>query len=253
MPHRPPIGDAVAVTRVLEIARLPADALRAAADCYIVVDVLRATTTIATLFAAGLESLLVAGDIELARARAREEGRLLFGEVQGLKPEGFDFGNSPVEAAGAPVAGRGGVLFTTNGTAALCALSGRATVVTGAIANLSAVARFAHQFERVLVVCAGNGQGTVFSEEDFAASGAIAAELTALEPGLEIGEQAQFATMLNATAEIANAPHAELLRSLGLGGDVEFCVRRDTSLSVPMVVDSGDGWALLRDSALIRG
>ena len=240
------------MTRIVDVARLPINALEAAADCYIVVDVLRATTTIATLFAAGMESLLVAGEIDFARERAAAEGRLLFGEVHGLRPEGFDFGNSPLESAEAPVAGRGGVLFTTNGTAALCALAGRGAVVAGALANLGAVARFASEFERVVVVCAGNAKGTVFSEEDFAAAGAIVRAIEGLNTGLQPGDQARRARALDAEYEIANAPHAALLRELGLAADVEFCLRRESSQAVPLVVDSGHGWALLRDAGRFR-
>ncbi|MEP6871124.1 MAG: 2-phosphosulfolactate phosphatase [Anaerolineaceae bacterium] len=249
VPHYLLIDHAVAVTRSIDIARLPADALEMGAECYVVVDVLRATTTIATLFAWGMEGLLVAGNIELARTRARAENRLLFGEVHGLRPEGFDFGNSPVEAAKAAVAGCGGALFTTNGTAAFCALAGRGTVISGALANLNSVAPFVRQFERVVVVCAGNSQGTVFSEEDFAAAGAIVGRLAALEPTVNVGDQATVASALDAVTEISNAPHAELLRTLGLGADVEFCMRADTSQAVPLVVDSGAGWALLRESS----
>ncbi len=83
----------------LDVALLPSEALAIAADCYVVVDVLRATTTIATLFAHGLERLTCADDIERARGIARDRGALLFGEVQGLPPEGFDHGNSPAEIA----------------------------------------------------------------------------------------------------------------------------------------------------------
>ncbi len=234
--------------RTLEIARLPADAVLMDADCYIVVDVLRATTTIATLFGGGMESLLVAGDIELARVRAPQDGRLLFGEVGGLKPTGFDFGNSPVEASQAAVAGRDGVLFTTNGTAALCGLAGRGTVLAGALANITALAGFAARFERIVVVCAGNAKGTLFSEEDFAAAGAIAARLAALDPTRELGNGGQRASATDPVAEISNAPHADLLRNLGLAADVEFCVRYDTSGSVPLVVERGEDWARLRDA-----
>ena len=77
------------MTGIVDVARLPINTLEAAADCYIVVDVLRATTTIATLFAAGMESLLVAGEIDFARERAAAEGRLLFGEVHGLRRRSF--------------------------------------------------------------------------------------------------------------------------------------------------------------------
>ena len=222
------------------------------ADCYIVVDVLRATTTIATLFAGGMESLLVAGDIELARDWAKSDGRLLFGEVGGLRPEGFDFGNSPVEASRAAVVGRHGVLFTTNGTAALCGLADRGNVAAGALANVTAVAQFASRFDRVVVACAGNANGEVFSEEDYAAARAIAARIAELDPGRQPPDPTFGASGLDASAVISNAPHAELLRKLGLAEDIEFCVGRDTSLAVPAVVESGDGWALLRDASKPR-
>src|SRR5688500_18674541 len=103
----------------LEIALLPAEAQAIEADCYVVVDALRATTTAATLFARGLRDLVAVDSIEMARDLARRDGRMLFGEVDGHPPAGFDFGNSPVEASTARVEGRGAVLFTTNGTAAL--------------------------------------------------------------------------------------------------------------------------------------
>ena len=87
----------------IDLAMLPAEAEAMPSEAYIVVDVLRATTTIATLFAGGMTSLIAAGRLELARDLAAAEGRLLMGEVGGLPPAGFDFGNSPVEAAAAPV------------------------------------------------------------------------------------------------------------------------------------------------------
>ena len=101
----------------------------------------------------------------------------------------------------------------------------------------------------MVVVCAGNGKGSVFSEEDFAAAGVIAAAVAALGADREVGAQARAAMLLDASREIANATHAGLLRDLGLGADVEFCLRRDTSRAVPVVVESGEGWALLRDAA----
>ncbi|MFN8506617.1 MAG: 2-phosphosulfolactate phosphatase [Dehalococcoidia bacterium] len=172
----------------IELALLPAEAAAIATKAYIVVDVLRATTTIATLFARGMTSLVAAGRIELARELAASEHRLLMGEVHGLPPEGFDFGNSPVEAAAAPVAGRGGVLFTTNGTAALCLLAGRGAVFAGAAANATALAAYvAARYASATVVCAGNGAGARFSLEDFAAAGMIAGALSDAAPAAALG------------------------------------------------------------------
>ena len=235
--------------RTLDVALLPSEALAMGADCFVVVDVLRATTTVATLFAAGLADLVVISDIAEARRRAAEEGRLLFGEIHGLKPEGFDYGNSPLEAAAAPVAGRGAVLFTTNGTAALCSVSGSGTVTTGALANVSAVSHHAASFERVVVVCAGNERGQRFSLEDFAAAGAICRAIRDLDPGRHAGDAANLAMGLNTTAAIEGSEHAAIIRSLGFGADIEFTCQADSSLAVPVVTAHGDGWALLKDGA----
>ena len=234
----------------LDAALLPSEALTFEADCYLVVDVLRATTTIATLFAQGLGSLLAVSDIDLARERAAADGRLLFGEVGGLPPVGFDHGNSPVEAAAAAVRGRDAVLFTTNGTAALCSLPPGAAVITGALANATAAANFAARYDRVVAVCSGNAAGTRFSLEDFTAAGVILASLAATEPSAHIGDGARAAIEVAAQSfDISRAQHAAYLRSLGLGSDVDFAAVRDTSAAVPLVVERGECWALLRDAA----
>lgn len=237
------------MARTLDIAVLPSEALATGADCFIVVDVLRATTTIAALFAAGLSDLVVMSDIAEARRKAAKEGRLLFGEVQGLKPDGFDYGNSPVEAAGAPAAGRGAVLFTTNGTAALCAVAGAGAVVTGALTNLSAAAQHAASYDRVVVVCAGNGRGQRFSLEDFAAAGAICRAIRDLDAGRHAGDAANLAMGMNTTAAIEGSEHAAIVRALGFDADIEFACQADRSRAVPMVTAHGDGWALLKDGA----
>jgi 2-phosphosulfolactate phosphatase len=235
----------------LDLALLPAEALAIDADCYIVVDVLRATTTIATLFARGMLDLVVCNDIQAARDRARDEVRILFGEVGGLPPEGFDYGNSPVEAERLLVAGKRGVLFTTNGTAALYALGARSDmVVTGALSNAAAVVRFAAGYSRVVLVCAGNGGGTRFSQEDFVAAGAIIDRLVGADTQASLGDAALLARVASRDAGlIATSKHAHLLTSLGLAEDVRFALKADTSQAVPQVAETGTGWALLVDAA----
>jgi 2-phosphosulfolactate phosphatase len=235
--------------RTLDVAILPAETVAAEADLFIVVDALRATTTIATLFAAGLRDLLVVNDIGVARQRAAAERRLLFGEVGGLQPEGFDYGNSPLEAASAPVQGRGAVLFTTNGTAALCAVAGVGMAVTGSLANVLAVATHALTFERTVVVCAGNAGGGRFSLEDFAVAGAICRAILEADLVTHAGDAANLAVGLNTAAAVSGSEHAALLRELGLEADIEFALQTDTSRAVPLVSACGDGWALLTDAA----
>lgn len=234
----------------VDVALLPAEALALEADCYIVVDVLRATTTIATLFSRGLADLLVCNDIQLARDRALTDDRLLFGEVGGLPPTGFDYGNSPVEAGRLDLSSRRAVLFTTNGTAALCALAPRGLVLTGALANAAAVARAAETYGRIVVVCAGNGGGTRFSLEDFASAGAIVDRLASTDSDPSLGDAALLARGVSRdNSLIETSSHARLLASLGLADDVQFAMKPDTSTAVPRVAESGSGWARLVDAS----
>jgi 2-phosphosulfolactate phosphatase len=251
---------------MLELAVLPAEAARMDADCFVVIDLLRATTTIATLFEAGLRDLVVVDDIEAARTRAEEEGRLLFGEVGGLRPDGFDYGNSPVEAGEADVNGRGAVLFTTNGTRAICGVAGKGVTVAGSLANLSAVVECARGFARVAIVCAGTEGGERFAVEDFAAAGTIAHALAKASPGLDVGDACGIAMSVTGYEDwiasglpqrtgpsarlIAGGVHGRKLVELGLGGDIRFAAQVDTAHVVPQVVDHGRGWARLEAERL---
>jgi 2-phosphosulfolactate phosphatase len=108
----------------------------------IVVDVVRATTTLVVMCDGGCARVLVAGDSAAARAFVAQhpaEGYLLAGEVGGLRPEGFDFGNSPVELAAADLRGQTLVFSTTNGTRALRACAGARSILAGALRNADAV------------------------------------------------------------------------------------------------------------------
>lgn len=230
----------------IEVAAIPAEALLIRADCYVIVDCLRATTTIATLFARGVADLIVTDDLEQARIRGAAEGRVLFGEVGGLAPEDFDYGNSPVEAAGLDLAGTRGLLYTTNGTTAICALAGRGVVMAGALANLAALAAACERFDTVAVVCAGEGRGTRFGLDDFAAAAALVQSVVARNPEAALGDLALLASRTGGLdGLISESKHARTLRQLGLGVDLEFALRRDTSSAVPTVTGYGQGWALL--------
>jgi 2-phosphosulfolactate phosphatase len=111
----------------------------------IVIDVVRATTTLSVMFDRGCARVLVAGDIPEARAFvAGAAGPLLLaGESGGLRPPGFDFGNSPVELAEAELVGREVVFCTTNGTKALRACAGARAIMAGSLRNAEAVCRAA--------------------------------------------------------------------------------------------------------------
>jgi 2-phosphosulfolactate phosphatase len=156
-------------------SRMPAGAV--AGGIAVVIDVLRASTTIVTALASGAAAVVPLADVDAARRRAAALGgaAILGGERGGRPIAGFDLGNSPAEYRAARVAGRIVVITTTNGTAALDACRGAREVLVGAIVNRTAVAAAARRFAvggaAVHLVCAGT-DGRV-TEEDVLAAGAI--------------------------------------------------------------------------------
>ncbi len=116
------------------------------APTFIVVDVIRATTTLAVFFERGCSRVLVASSIATAREARRALGPsyLLAGEEEGARPPGFDLGNSPAEAAASELRGRQIIFATTNGTRALRAYEGGRAVLAGALRNARAVGALAY-------------------------------------------------------------------------------------------------------------
>ena len=236
------------VTRI-DIALTPAEALLLPlADCYIVIDALRATTTIAALFHGGLRQLTVVAEIARGRSLRPGPGVLLFGEEGGLRPEGFDYGNSPAEAASLDVDGAEAVLVTSNGTVALCAVAGRGVTVAGSLANISAIADFALKHGTVMLVCAGNGGARRFSLEDFAVAAAFVRQVSSASGRAELGDAALLASRIAAPDELVRASeHAEVTRRLGFAADIEYAMQRDIAPSIPVVTSFGDGLAVLQN------
>jgi 2-phosphosulfolactate phosphatase len=139
-------GEGMTVDVALAPSFVAREPERRRATVYVVIDLIRATTTLSVFFAHGGRRVYVAESIAGARAAARvlaEEAApppLLGGESGGVAPPGFDHGNSPAEYAAGDVAGRDLVFATTNGTRALLACAGGAAVLAGALRNAAAVA-----------------------------------------------------------------------------------------------------------------
>lgn len=122
--------------------QVPSLASNPSPDCAIVVDVLRATTTIATAFAAGAEAVRAVAelaDLDAASAAWPQERRLRSGERGGQPVEGYDLGNSPLDYTAETVAQKRIFMSTTNGTRALACVQTAPVLLTAAFVNLSAV------------------------------------------------------------------------------------------------------------------
>ena len=234
----------------LDVALLPRLLRRPETSVCLLIDVLRANSSIVTLFAKGAEEVVAAGSIAEARRIARQEpGRyILCGEVFGLAPRGFDYGNSPSEFASLDMRGRRIVLSTTNGTKALRRLVASPVVLVGALLNASAAVAtlLAEARSRGLdaaLVCSGLEAGNAFSLEDAFVAGALvenAVEQTRRASGdLMLSDAAMAACRLyqsyqgDALACFREAEHGRSLTGIGLGRDLEFCAQVDRYEIVP--------------------
>lgn len=215
----------------------------------IVVDVLRASTTICVMLARGAREIVVAETPIMARDwAAQEPGWKLAGEEQTVKIPGFDYGNSPAEIAAISLAGERIILTTSNGTRALRRSQTAAQVLIGGLVNRTAVARAAERTgQDVVVVCAGRGNGTELALEDVYAAGQIcraAPSGTTMGDGAEIALAcaAQFRDPLSAFEASA---HGRRLLELGFQEDLELCAALDR-LSFTPALHLDARWPVIR-------
>nr|MCU0552712.1 2-phosphosulfolactate phosphatase family protein [Leptolyngbya sp. Prado105] len=161
-----------------------------AADCAIAIDVLRATSTIATALSSGADAVHVFSDMDKLMHQSEilpPEKRLRAGERGGSKVAGCDLGNSPLDCTPDLMTGRQLFISTTNGTRALQKIQASPTVLAAALINRKAVVNYLvkHQPETVWIVGAG-WEGS-FALEDTVCAGAIV-ESVAEELGCALEE-----------------------------------------------------------------
>lgn len=216
----------------------------------VVIDVLRATSTIATALAAGAAAVWPVVEVEEAFAladRLRREGHqvLLAGERKNIKVEGFDLGNSPLALTPQLLKEAQLVLTTTNGTPGLAKAKafGAAAVYAGALINGPAVtAALAAQPDGpdITLVCAGT-KGYL-ALEDFFCAGLIVDGLTARWPDMAVNDTARAARLAFAAAmgcwpePLVNCSHAQSLARAGFRDDIGYCARIGTNQVVPVMM-----------------
>jgi 2-phosphosulfolactate phosphatase len=258
----------------LDVAFVPAEVKRWDASVCILIDELRASSTIVALMDGGATAVLPASSLAAARRLARLHGTLLAGERHVVRAPGFDLGNSPAEAAAAPdLAGRAVTLSTRNGTTVIHVLPPDASVIVGCLLNARASARTALAMARetgasIGIVCAG--LRGAFSIDDAIAAGCIVERILA-EAGVDDGDlatadghgpagtavgapraalgdgaivltdAARAALQLwRSTPDIATVFRSSwsghLIEKHGFDEDIAFCVRVDSTDTVPVVV-----------------
>jgi 2-phosphosulfolactate phosphatase len=215
-----------------------------AAPTGVVIDVIRATSTICQALASGYERVFCAAEVDTARALRDVLGEaVLGGERNAVRIPGFDLGNSPreyVEPVGTTL-----VLSTTNGTRAVVAAAGRCQrVYIASLLNLSAVVEAVRATgEGAVVVCAGV-QGTMNLDDTFVAGRIVellgwertdAADAAARLVGTWIDAEDAFRASKSGRNLMENAPELE--------ADIPFCARESVLEVVPRLVAMRDGAA----------
>lgn len=204
-----------------------------------VIDVLRATTTIAQALQNDASCVIPVASVESARMLANENrNALLCGERGGVKPDGFALGNSPAEYTPDLVQGRDLVLTTTNGTRALQLCTQADRVITTSITNLDAAATFLKSLNQdIMIVCSGTDRKV--SLEDAIAAGLLADSISdhyTRDDAASLLIHAARDTIQSSgslAAAIASSFHAKRLQRLGFESDVLQAAQRGTSTIIP--------------------
>ncbi len=202
----------------------------------IIVDILRASTTITACMHHGARWVMPTVRVEDARRLAAEHDALLMGERDSVRVDGFDLGNSPCDITAERVGGRGIVFSSTSFPLASAAAADAAVAIVGCFANLTAAAADARRRagEGGLDVCfvlAGAPDNP--ADEDLAFAGAAARLLPDCSPGDEVRRAMDFVAESGPGQRVRDSFHGRRLSRLGFGADVEFACRRDAFSVVP--------------------
>lgn len=221
-------------------------------DCAIAIDVLRATTTIATALNAGAEAVQAFSDMEKLMHVSEQwpaDKRLRAGERGGAMVAGCDLGNSPLDCTPERVAGRRLFISTTNGTRALQCVQNSPIVLAAALINRQAVVQYvlAQQPETVWLV--GSGWEGRFSLEDTTCAGAIASSLVEhLDTPLQelagndevIGAIALYSQWKDKLLDMFHhATHGQRLLRLDCHADLKYCAQTDILDTLPIQIEPG--------------
>lgn len=212
----------------------------------VVIDVLRATTTICAALAAGARAVIPASERGKAsdiRIKIGSENSILAGERDGVKIESFDLGNSPLEFTTELVEGKFIILCTTNGTPVLEHATKAKNVFCAGLVNISKVADEVYkQNSDLIIVC--SGKAGEFSIEDTLCAGKLIDILqTQYNISTELNDAGSLALLLykdnrsNLSRAVANGEHGRYLSSIGFDADIAFAGEVDRFGLVPKLVD----------------
>jgi 2-phosphosulfolactate phosphatase len=207
----------------------------------VVIDVLRATSTIVHALENEAKEIIPVANVEFAVkiSGGMFSGQtLLGGERNTKKVEGFALGNSPLEYLKELISGKTIILYTTNGSKAIVKAKFSQTLLICSFLNISAVANYISDFNKDFeILCAG--KGNVFSMEDTVCAGKLISEIMKIRNDIELSDSARASLALNKNfgKNILNmlkeTEHGRLLIDNGFEEDLKFCSKLNYSNVIP--------------------
>jgi len=212
----------------------------------VVIDVLRACSTINTALSRGARAVLPVADMAEAgkiAANLDPDVYRLGGERGGTKIDGYHLGNSPTEYTAEAVDGRDIILNTTNGTRALAQATSAEHLVAACFLNANRVVDFVRQVtDEVTIICAGDENRLAL--EDTLCAGLLLDRLWEQEEPEVVTDSAHTAYTLYDTdratleASLRRANHAEELVEQGYADDLDYCFQIDTLSVLPYYTEN---------------
>lgn len=197
----------------------------------VVLDILRATSTIVTALAQGAIEVIPVSEpseaVNLVKGLGSERC-LKGGERKGLKIEGFDLGNSPMEYTAERVDGKKIILTTTNGTKAIKWAQSANEILIGSYLNLQAVVDYlSNSIRDIVIICSGRDNN--LGLEDLACAGDLVRRLKQIS-GSTLTDSARVAEYVAEQADAAGllsflqeTDHGRYLAEIGMENDIAAC------------------------------
>jgi 2-phosphosulfolactate phosphatase len=227
----------------------PAGGEGAAGKTAVVIDILRATSSIVTALGNGASRVLPRTDVEDAfatRERLERGGDepVLGGERGGFKVSGFDVGNSPLEYGADRVTGKPVVICTSNGTAALERCRDASRLFAASFLNAGATVEAVSRAPESVLLCCSGKEGAA-SLEDIGCAGLLAKTLLSIYD-YETDDATTLALMLwdrydsDPAKLLEECKHGRYLASLGFESDLEYCSRLDAFALAATPAEDGE-------------
>jgi len=212
----------------------------------VVVDVLRATTTIITALMNGAKEIVPVSSVEFAmKASSNMFGgqTLICGERNAKKIDGFNLGNSPLEFTNDVIGGKSLVFFTTNGTKAIVKAKYSDEVIIASFLNISAVAKYLVELDKPFeILCAGKNNS--FCLEDTVFAGKLISEISSITQEVELSDAGLAAMAIankfgkNLKKMFAESEHGKFLIESGFEEDLKYCARLNITTEIPLFLSN---------------